>query len=292
MKGNLVETEKIEFCVECAMKDAERDNHLLLRSDRVFVRPKMGWERERKVTLLGQFTYPGTYVIFERESLGDLIKRAGGFKDDAYLAASVFTRASVKRLEAQRKTEYLQQLEQNILALSSELAAKEQSQAAQAVLAQQMALKESLQKIVPAGRVIIDLTKPENYDRFLLEDGDTIAVPRNMNTVSVVGEVFNPATFTFNLGKASPLFYIESAGGLKESADKKHIYVVKANGSIITGKMQSLSSISLQPGDAVVVPQRVRYTSAHRVFVDTMDAVFKMATILVLVATLVSSMNR
>jgi polysaccharide biosynthesis/export protein len=291
IKEKLVETEKIEFCIECAMNDDAQHNLPLLRADRVFIRQKKGWEDERKVVLKGQFMYPGTYVIFEGETLGELIKRAGGFKEDAYLAASIFTRNSVRLLEEQRKKEYLQQLELNMLNLSNELAAKEKNTEAQAMLAQQMALKEKLGTIIPLGRIIIDLTKSEKYESFALEDSDIVYIPRNMNTISVVGEVFNPATFTFNGKNISLWYYIESAGGIKESSDKKHIYVVKANGSIITNKMKSLSSIMLEPGDAVVVPQKVRYSSPHKLFVDTMDAIFKMASTLAIVLSVVIALR-
>jgi polysaccharide biosynthesis/export protein len=292
IKEMLVETEKIEFCIECAMNDDAKHNLPLLRADRVFIRQKKGWEDERKVILKGQFMYPGMYVIFEGETLGDLIKRAGGFKEDAYLAASIFTRTSARLLEEQRKKEYLQQLEINMFNLSSELAAKEKNAEAQAMLAQQTALKEKLSTVIPQGRIIIDLTKEENYSSFALEDSDMVFIPRNVNTVSVVGEVFNPATFTYNGKNRSPRYFIESAGGIKESADKKHIYVIKANGSIITNKMQKLSSIALEPGDAVVVPQKVRYATPGKVFFDTMDAIFKIASTLAIVITVITAMNK
>jgi protein involved in polysaccharide export with SLBB domain len=291
IKEKIVETEKIEFCVECAMKDDATHNLALLRADRIFIRQKMGWEDERKVILKGQFMYPGTYVIFEGETLGDLIKRAGGFKSDAYLSASIFTRKSVRLLEEQRKSEYLQQLEINMLNLSSELAAKEKQDEAQAMLAQQTALKNKLSTVIPQGRVIIDLTSPENYASFALEDSDMVFIPRNVNTVSVVGEVYNPATFTFNGNNNSPWYYIESAGGIKETSDKKRIYVVRANGSIVTNNMQKLSSIRLEPGDAVVVPQKVRYAVPGKVFTETMDAIFKTASTLAVLVTVIMALK-
>jgi protein involved in polysaccharide export with SLBB domain len=287
IEGPFVETKKVDFCVECAMKDDTNHDHLLFRSDRVFIRQKQGWEEERKVALIGRFVYPGTYVIFEDETLGDLIKRAGGFSKDAYLSASVFTRKSVKDIEVSRKNEYMQQLELNILNLSAELASTEDTKESQALRVQLMALKSKLNAVVATGRVIIDLTKPEQYDHFALEDNDTLYVPRNMNTISVIGEVYNPSTFTFNKTNVSPWYYIESSGGLKETSDKKHIYVVKANGRIITDNTQRLSSVSLEPGDAVVVPQRVRYTSASKIFLDAVDAIFKIATIAAVVITLI-----
>jgi polysaccharide biosynthesis/export protein len=287
MEGKQAETQKIDFCVACAMLDDSSHNLPLLRSDRVYIRQKQGWEEEGKVLLSGRFVYPGTYVILEGETLGDLIKRSGGFKEDAYLSASVFTRKSVKELELKRKNEYLQQLDINMLNLSSELALNDKNQEAKELRTQLAGLRSKLSEIAPSGRIVIDLSKPEQYDSFALEDGDVIFVPRNMNTISVIGDVYNPSTFTFNHEKISPWYYIESSGGLRETADKKHIYVVKANGLVITKNMQRISSISLAPGDAIVVPQRVRLTSAGKIFQETVDAIFKIATVAAVVITLI-----
>src|SRR5690606_66723 len=83
-------TEKFDFSVELAMKNLSEHNLSLQKLDRVFIRNKKGWEEEKKIKLSGQFVYPGNYILFEGECLGDLIKRAGGLKEDAYLAAAVF----------------------------------------------------------------------------------------------------------------------------------------------------------------------------------------------------------
>jgi len=287
-----VSTDKIDFCVECAMSDSSGENLTLRKSDHVFIRSKMGWEEERKVSLKGQVVYPGTYVLYTGETLGDLIKRAGGFKDDAYLAAAVFTRKSVKEMEAKRSEEYSRQLEMDMAKLSAEIAAKDNPEEAQALLAQQMALKEKLKAAnTTTGRVVIDIRNEKNYNDFSLEDGDEVFVPRNLNTVSVLGEVYNPATFKYGRENMTVSYYIESAGGLKESSDKKHIYLIKANGSIITNKKVDVLSIVMEPGDAVVVPQKIKYTNNQKVFVETVDAIFKIATLLATVVTLAVTVN-
>jgi polysaccharide biosynthesis/export protein len=291
VEGKQAVTQIIEFCVECAMTNDSANNHLLLRSDRVYIRQKQGWEEERKITLSGRFVYPGTYIILEGETLSGLIKRAGGYKEDAYLTASVFTRKSVKELEFKRRNEYLQQLDVNMLNLSSELALNDKNQEAKELRSQLAALRSKLGEINPTGRVIIDLTKPEQCDNFAIEDGDAIYVPRNMNTISVIGDVYNPSTLTFNKDRLSPWYYLESSGGLRETADKKHIYVVKANGLIITNSMKRISSITLEAGDAVVVPQKIRLTSTGKIFLDTIDTIFKIATTATTIIALIFALN-
>ncbi|MBN1130722.1 MAG: SLBB domain-containing protein [Chitinispirillaceae bacterium] len=282
-----VEINKVEFCVECVMKDDTDHNYPLMRSDRIFIRQKKDWEDIRKVSLGGQIAYPGTYVILEGETLGELVKRAGGFKSDAYLAASVYTRPSVRAIEEQRNLDYLKQLDVDILSLSSELTAKEKAGEAQAVLNQMLLLKEKLKLTSPVGRIILDLTRPEFYEGFKLENGDELFVPRNTNTVMVFGEVYNPATFAFNNKHVSPWYYVESAGGLKESSDKKHVYIIKANGRVITRKMQRISSVRLAPGDAVVVSPRLKSSNAYKLFLDTVEVIYKIAVSTALVWTLI-----
>ncbi len=286
-----ISTSKIDFCVECAMSDSSIDNILLNKSDHVFIRSKMGWEEERKVALKGQIVYPGNYILYEGETLGDLIKRAGGFKDDAYLAAAVFTRKSVKEFETKRMDDYSRQLETDIMKLSAEIAAKDNPEEARELLAQQMALKEKLKSTNTIGRVVIDLRNEKNYDDFSLENGDELFIPRNLNTVSVLGEVYNPSTFKYDHKNILVTYYIDAAGGLKENSDKKHVYIIKANGSIITNKNINVFSTILEPGDAVVVPQKLKYTNGHRIFVDTVDAIFKIATLLATVVTLAVTVN-
>jgi protein involved in polysaccharide export with SLBB domain len=291
MNGTKILTQKIEFCVECAMNDQQEDNILIQRSDRVFVRQRQGWETERSVTLQGQFVYPGTYGIFEGETLGDLIKRAGGFKEDAYLEAAVFTRQTVLALEKKQRMEFLQESETNTQKLSATLAANDKSAEAEALISRQEALRQNVISDESLGRVIVDLTSPGAYSNFALEDKDLVFIPRNMNTVAVIGEVFNPATFTFNKNNQSPFYYVEAAGGYKASADRKSVYVIKANGSVITNKMQKLSKVKLMPGDAVMVPQQTRIVEGRKIFMDSLETIVKILTTAVMTITLVVAVN-
>ncbi|HON09253.1 MAG TPA: SLBB domain-containing protein [Chitinispirillaceae bacterium] len=289
--GEQIDIQKFDFCVECAMKDDPQHNIVLQRTDRVYIRNKTGWTPERKVTLRGQIAYPGTYVLFDGETLGDLIKRAGGFKEDAYLSAAVFTRKSVREMEIRRMEEYGRQMEMDILKQSATLAADNSTEAWD-VLNRQMMLKRMLDSTSAMGRVVVDLENEHSYSNFVLEDGDDLFVPRNLNTVSVIGEVFNPATFKYEHKNIKASHYIEIAGGMNENADKKNIYIIKANGSVITNKISNVKHYRLQPGDAVVVPYKIKYSNPHKRFVDTADAVFKISTIFATLATLLLTISK
>ena len=289
--GEQIDIQKFDFCIECAMKDDPQHNIVLQRTDRIYIRNKTGWTPERKVTLRGQIAYPGTYVLFDGETLGDLIKRAGGFKDDAYLSAAVFTRKSVKEMEIRRMGEYGRQMEMDILKQSATLAADNSTEAWD-VLNRQMVLKRMLDSTSAMGRVVVDLQNESSYSNFVLEDGDDLFVPRNLNTVSVIGEVFNPATFKYENKDFKASHYIEIAGGMNDNADKNNVYIIKANGSVITNKISNVKHYRLQPGDAVVVPYKIKYSNPHKRFVDTADAVFKISTIFATLATLLLTISK
>ena len=84
-----------------------------------------------------------------------------------------------------------------------------------------------------------------------------IFVPRNPNAINVLGEVLNPIAFEFskNLTVRSA---IERSGGFQDSADKKKVYVIKANGIIMKESRNIFTkNIKLQPGDTIVVPRKI-----------------------------------
>lgn len=282
-----VATYKLDFNVENTMKDDSENNLLLQRSDRVFIRSKKGWEDERKVKLSGQFTYPGTYVLFEKETLGDLIKRAGGFKTDACLDAAVFTRKSISELEKKHIKEYNKEIEMEILKLSAELAGKLSPEEAKEIANRQLSAQKKQDLDSLKGRIIIDLKNDSNYKDFFLEDGDELYVPRTINTVSVMGEVFNPSTFKYEPQHSLVSNIIETAGGMKKNADKKRIYIIKANGKIITNKNINILSSFLEPGDAIVVPQKIKYNR----FNETAQAIFQTLGALTTVVALIVSLK-
>ena len=283
-----VVTEKIDFCVSCALADDPKHNMLLKKFDRIYIRTKKGWEEERRVTLKGEFVYPGDYVIMEKEAMDHIIERAGGFTQEAYLPAVVVTRVSVKRLEQKRIDEYISRLEADALRMTTELAAHgQQASDAQQLLAQQEMLLSKLKSSEPVGRIVMDMTNPSSYKDFILEDGDTIFVPKLSGTVSVIGEVFNPATFRFESDHTKAGYYLDIAGGLKENADRKNMYVIRANGSVVSNKKTDVLDLTLAPGDVIVVPQKVELKNNFKYFMDTLDAIFKIASVIAIIATLI-----
>jgi len=119
----------------------------------------------------------------------------------------------------------------------------------------------------PVGRVVVhiqgDINKWKNTPADIpLHDGDVLTIPKNPNTVLVTGQVFNPTAISQQGGR-SARWYLSQAGGLTPMADRKAVFVIRADGSVISAKNNNSGwwsgdplNSSLRPGDTVVVPER------------------------------------
>ena len=88
-------------------------------------------------------------------------------------------------------------------------------------------------------------------------DGDQLLIPKESQTVTVIGEVQYPTSHIFT-DDVSRNDYIERSGGFTRGADKRRVYVVRANGAVEPDSgsrfFRSRSGIDIQPGDTIVVP--------------------------------------
>ncbi|MGH9792789.1 MAG: SLBB domain-containing protein, partial [Candidatus Acidiferrales bacterium] len=90
--------------------------------------------------------------------------------------------------------------------------------------------------------------------------GDRIVIPKNPNVVIVTGQVYNPNALTFRPRKNAN-WYLERAGGPTTLAEKKNIFIVRANGEVVSGNSDSwwgggVLSTKVEPGDTIVVPEK------------------------------------
>jgi hypothetical protein len=90
--------------------------------------------------------------------------------------------------------------------------------------------------------------------------GDTIYIPKRPGMIVVDGSVYNPTGITYKPGKDAS-WYLKQAGGPTAMADRKGIYVIRADGSILGGSGSMFGGgaerAELRPGDMVVVPERI-----------------------------------
>lgn len=213
------------------------------------------------VRIEGEVQKPGVYFVPPGTTFADIVGQAGGLTSKAYSFGTKFTRQSVKIQQQESFKEALDQLEISLAAapLSQDptLAAGDrdsQLAAARAVLVR-------LREAKPDGRVVLGIapdatTLPGNV---VLENNDAIYIPPLASTVGVFGAVYRPASFLIDADHKGKRVrdYIDQAGGSLRSADKGGIFVVRANGEVISKKRGSLNTTVL-PGDVIFVPVRTQ----------------------------------
>ena len=225
-------------------------------------------KRPTFVTLEGEFNHPGIYRVSPGETLRQLVERVGGLTDDAYLFGSVFTRESARKEQAVRLNRYIADLEKEVQGGSHKpsLGTAEENNFVARETERQTALLASLRQLKPTGRVVLNIRPTDSVTADLpsvaLEDQDRIYVPAKPATVDVIGSVYNEASFLYqhNLRVKD---YLKQAGGARRTADSGRLYVIQADGSVVSRKFQSglftggIEDMHLMPGSAVVVPEQL-----------------------------------
>lgn len=225
------------------------------------------------VTLSGEFRYPGEYTIQVGTTLKEIIDRAGGFTENAYLEGAIFTKKSVQELQKQAMEDLIKETRMRLIAEQRAIMGSYGSENDKLAQLQYIQLQEEqlekLKEIENPGRVIINLSDPEQLN-MPLEDRDEIEVPRATKTVQVIGQVYNATGITYEDG-LSLNDYLEIAGGPKPTADKREIYVRRASGKIEKG------SVKIKPGDTIIVPEKVKIgRSSWEVLGFTVDILYKL----------------
>ena len=262
----------------------------------MFVRTIPEWRMYSQVTVLGEFRFPGTYTVRRGEKLSSLIERAGGFTEKAYPRGAMFTRESVRELQQRRLMESIDRLERDLLARGSAslsaAASPEELKAKEGEILQSKELIAKLKTVQATGRMVLEIGSLEALRNSIydieLENGDSLFIPENPRSLQTLGAVFNQTAFVFDPAKALP-DYIEMAGGYTESADKDRVFVLKVNGSAVQPKESGLFLFSkstyttrdgkplLEPGDSIVVPEKLDRIAWLREIKDITQILFQIA---------------
>jgi polysaccharide biosynthesis/export protein len=202
-----------------------------------------------RVTINGAVDFPGTYTMNANSAVNDLYELIGDFKSEAYLEGIIFTRESVR--DRQIKSIQKSKEDLNKVLLTS-------SQMGENIgdISIIRALSETIDPI-NLGRIAGNFA-PQTLSsiKTILLDGDSIFVPRNPNTINVLGEVLNPIAFEYDK-RITVRSAIENSGGYQDYADKRKVYVIKANGLIERANRSIFTkNIRLEPGDTIIVPRK------------------------------------
>lgn len=225
------------------------------------VREVPEWGEQEQVILQGEVRFPGVYPIKRGETLRSVLNRAGGLTPLAFPDGSVFTRRELQEREQLQLDRLSERLQSDLASTALMAAAANQSGGGQALAVGQSLLNQ-LKTTRAVGRLVIDLdgvlkSPPGSSTDIALRDGDRLIIPKLKQEVTVLGEVQNNSSHFYrkNLSRDD---YIGMSGGLTRKADRGRIYVVRADGSVVSsessGWFSRSSQVAIKEGDTIVVP--------------------------------------
>ncbi len=237
-------------------------------------------EQTKYVRLEGEFANSGVFSVAPGETLADVVKKAGGLTDKAYLYGASFTRETARVLQQQRLNEYISSLTMQMERSSAERVASTATASSVTTAGQaseERALLQQMRNLRATGRVVLefkpDSMGPETIPSIPLEDGDTFRVPSRPIIVSVVGAVYGQNVFLYN-NKNRVRDYLLLSGRPNRIADRAHSFVIRADGSVYSKDSSGglwgdrFGSAPIYPGDTVVVPEKPIRPSTLRQVID------------------------
>jgi protein involved in polysaccharide export with SLBB domain len=250
------------FSVDENLQFSTDDQDFRLRPfDQIFVRPRPNYQVQQSVRIEGEVQFPGTYVLESRDArLSDLIEWAGGLSDYAFPEGA----SLVRQIEDDRLEE-VQMLDTLVI--------------------------DTIDATTQVGIQLDEVIRnPSARANLILEPGDVITVPKELETVRVEGEVLFPVSIRYD-GSRSFQSYIDAAGGVTEEARRGRAYIVYANGEVDRTKRVLFfrNNPEVRPGATIYIPprpERRELTTQERVSLAS-----SIASTAILIATLVDRLN-
>lgn len=239
-------------------------------------------QRTKYVQLEGEIVNAGVYSVSPGETLRSLVERAGGLTSKAYLYGAEFTRRSTQALEQRRMNDYADHLahlmQRNALLIQGGTDGGMQNGLQSTLASANRGLVDRLRQTRATGRIVLNLSPESDSVNDLpnveLEDGDRLVIPSRPSTIQVIGSVFNQNAFLCTKD-ARVGEYLRLAGGPTREADRRQIFILRADGSVVhqerSGSIfssSSLNSVRLYPGDTVIVPEKIVRPSGLRALTD------------------------
>ncbi len=239
--------------------------------DIVFVRVAPNYKKQQAVSVVGEVNFPGQYVVEKNVvRISDVIKRAGGVNNDAYIKGATIER-KLSDVEYER-----------------------------AVTARKVALRQTgadptmIEEINREERynVGIDLQaaldNPGSYADVVLHEGDIINVPKMNNTVKISGGVLYNNVVTFD-PSLKPKDYINMAGGYTKGAIKKNTYIIYMNGKV---SKRGTSKYEAEPGCEIVVPVKNKEQMQRISAAEVMSIASSTASVAAMVVSMINSLKK
>jgi protein involved in polysaccharide export with SLBB domain len=219
---------------------------------------------ERKTArIIGAVNRPGTYTIEYGETLSSLIKKAEGYKNNAYPFGGILNNIKALELNEMAKEKLYTSFVQKLITKGDQLFASESLPF----------ILEELKRSEMNGRIMaefdVDVIKANPSLDTTIENGDEIIIPIKSEQVYIFGEMNQVGAVRYQPSKDIN-YYISSVGGFIESSDKSNIFVIHPNGELNTSNNANRLSllnnrsndILIYPGSVIYVPREVKSRDA------------------------------
>jgi protein involved in polysaccharide export with SLBB domain len=253
---------------------ASADNQLLKPGDviTIFSRSDLPLPTDKHATFVrvsGEVNAPGVYRVEPGDTLRNVVERAGGLTPHSYLYASELRRVSTRQAEEDQLRVSIAQMQRELTSRYAAASSLTTTSAAdqQTTLNSQQAAIAQLAAVTPTGRIVLDMqpnaSTVADIPNFPLEDGDSFYIPPKLSTVQVAGAVYNENAFRYQPRKHLSA-YLNDAGGPTRQADTRRIFLVRADGTVISRQSHGefwhtdFESTVLLPGDAIIVPTKLK----------------------------------
>lgn len=203
--------------------------------DEVYVRKSPGYSHQQNIQVEGNVMFAGTYTLSSKnERLSDIIKKAGGVTDLAYVPGA--------RLE-RRITPDERLRMQTVIKMAQMQSGKKDS-----LDMKKLDLGDTYYVGIELDKA---LKEPGGDADLVLREFDRIIVPEYNGTVKISGDVMYPNTVAYEKGRKAD-WYINQAGGWGNRAKKSHTYIVYMNGTVA----KVGHNAKVRPGCEIIVPSK------------------------------------
>lgn len=266
----------IPISLEGSLSDRAGQNDIALQEfDQLNIKRVPEWTDQETITISGEVRFPGTYVVERGETLSQVIERAGGLTELAHPESAIFIRESLRISEETNLLKLRKRLSSDIAAASiqSDALALDGVETAQSLLNQ-------LENTEAVGRLVINLPDIlDGIEDINVIDGDELIIKQRPQAVTIIGSVNYPTSHLYQ-SNLSHIDYLNLSGGITKKADKKQIYIVRANGQVVTDKRSRFfpkGGTIIEAGDTIVVPIDVDRVAPLKLWTTTSQIFYQIA---------------
>ncbi|MDE6443163.1 MAG: SLBB domain-containing protein, partial [Muribaculaceae bacterium] len=210
---------------------------LLKPYDVVNVRKSPNYVPQEIVAVNGEILFGGNYALVKRnERISDVVRRAGGLLESAYIKGAHMTRRLTDDEIASRNEAFR-------LAQSNN-----SSERGDSISISKMNFSDSYNVGID---LALALEHPGSSYDLVMKPGDRLFIPEEQSTVKIAGDVMFPNTVVYIPGKKLG-YYIDQAGGYGQRAKKGKAFIVYMNGSVAKAKRNT----PIEPGCQIIVPSK------------------------------------